>query len=91
MAVTPSGREGKVYLRKTEGIRDWYQCLKVKIYDMINPVSMQLHPCKSILVCNWFARIITTCICNKFQIIIGCIARFKRCNHVDKLHDLIKF
>ena len=31
VAITPSGREGKVYLRKTEGIRDWYQCLKVKI------------------------------------------------------------
>ena len=29
VAITPSGREGKIYLRKTEGIRDWYQCLKV--------------------------------------------------------------
>jgi hypothetical protein len=40
VAITPSGREGKIYLRKTEGIRDWYQCLKVKINETIKPISM---------------------------------------------------
>jgi len=33
VAITPSGREGKIYLRKTEGIRDWYQCLKDGVRD----------------------------------------------------------
>ena len=29
VSITPSGREGKIYLRKTEGIRDWYNSLQV--------------------------------------------------------------
>ena len=33
ISVTLSSRgEGKIYLRKTEGIRDWFNSLKVSIY-----------------------------------------------------------
>ena len=33
ISVTLSSRgEGKIYLRKTEGIRDWFNSLKVSVY-----------------------------------------------------------